>query len=190
MTATRQGRVRVQAARSAARARRQAAWAAPPGRPTLARTRIATTGRSALLEGSVGDHADRPLGQEPIRHLLEFGPSGPGQAGAQGDQNVLAGEGGRGRGQPVRASQPIEQPTGHRIGHRPALIPVGCPAGHLPDKASVSCPRSAASVRHRSFRVSGGSCCLGLRVAWTVHLTSRGVRSRPSPTSRSSSASI
>jgi hypothetical protein len=29
-----------------------------------------------------------------------------------------------------------------------------------------------------------------LRVAWTVHLTSRGVRSRPSSTSRSSSASI
>ena len=44
MAATRQGRVRIQVARSAARNRCQVAWAEPPGRPTVARTRIATTG--------------------------------------------------------------------------------------------------------------------------------------------------
>ena len=55
---------------------------------------------------------------------------------------------------------------------------------------SGSTPRSAASVRHRPYRVSGVSCSLGLRVAWTAHLTSRGVRSRPSAASRSTSRSI
>ena len=44
MTVTRQGRVLIQAAHSADRSRRQRAWAEPPGRPTLARTLIATTG--------------------------------------------------------------------------------------------------------------------------------------------------
>jgi hypothetical protein len=44
VTANRQGRIRVQVAHSAARDRRQAAWAEPPGWPTLARTRTATTG--------------------------------------------------------------------------------------------------------------------------------------------------
>jgi hypothetical protein len=57
-------------------------------------------------------------------------------------------------------------------------------------RVSGSTPRSAASCRQRLYRVSGVSCCLGLRVAWTAHLTSRGVRSRASATSRSSSASI
>jgi hypothetical protein len=52
MAASRQGTVRVQAAHSAARARRQAAWAEPPGRPTLARTRTATTGRLAPVPAS------------------------------------------------------------------------------------------------------------------------------------------
>jgi hypothetical protein len=52
MTAIRQGRVRVQAAHSAARSCRHLAWAEPPGRPTLARTRIATTGRSAAVLAS------------------------------------------------------------------------------------------------------------------------------------------
>src|SRR5215207_2077073 len=47
VAATRQGRVRIQAAHSLARIRRQVAWAEPPGRPTLARTRTATTGRSS-----------------------------------------------------------------------------------------------------------------------------------------------
>ena len=91
-------------------------------------------GPAALLQGPVGDHADRPLGQEPVRQLLQLGPSGAGQAGAEGDQDVGAGEGGRVLGQPVRAGQPIEQPTGHRFGHRPVLVAVGCPAGHLPDQ--------------------------------------------------------
>ena len=71
-------------------------------------------GPAALLQGPVGDHADRPLGQEPVRQLLQLGPAGAGQAGAEGDQDVGAGEGGRVLGQPVRAGQPVEQPTGHR----------------------------------------------------------------------------
>jgi hypothetical protein len=50
--ATRQDTVRIQAAHSAARIRRHLACAEPPGRPTLARTRIGTTGRSALVPAS------------------------------------------------------------------------------------------------------------------------------------------
>jgi hypothetical protein len=44
VAATRHGRLRVQAVHSAARNRRQVTSAEPPGRPTLARTRTATTG--------------------------------------------------------------------------------------------------------------------------------------------------
>jgi hypothetical protein len=66
------------------------------------------SGPAALLEGPVGDHADRPLGHEPIRQRLQFRPSDPGQAGAQGDQDIRAGEGGRVLGQPVRPGQPVE----------------------------------------------------------------------------------
>jgi hypothetical protein len=91
-------------------------------------------GPAAFLQGPVGDHADRPLGQEPVRQPLEFAPSGPSQTGAQGGQDVRAGEGGRGRGQPVWAGQQVEQPTGHLSGHRPILVAIGCPTGHLPDQ--------------------------------------------------------
>jgi hypothetical protein len=91
-------------------------------------------GPAALLQGPVGDHTDRPLSQEPVRQLLELCPSGAGQASSEGDQDIGAGEGGRGRGQPVRAGQPIEQPTGHCVGHRPVLLAVDCPAGHLPNQ--------------------------------------------------------
>src|SRR5215218_863209 len=52
VAATRQGRVRVQAALSAARNRFHLASAEPPGRPTVARTRSATTGRSAPVPAS------------------------------------------------------------------------------------------------------------------------------------------
>jgi hypothetical protein len=51
-TATRQGSVRVQAAHLTARCWRHLAWAEPPGRPTVARTRTATTDRSALVPAS------------------------------------------------------------------------------------------------------------------------------------------
>jgi hypothetical protein len=91
-------------------------------------------GPAALLQGPVGDHSHCPLGQEPVDQLLQLGPSDPGQAGAQGDQDVGAGEGGRGRGQPVRTCQPVEQPTGHLGGHRPVLWAVSCPDGHRPDQ--------------------------------------------------------
>jgi hypothetical protein len=91
-------------------------------------------GPAAFLECPVGDHADRPLGQEPVRQRLQLRPGGPGQASAQGDQDVGTGEGGRVLGQPVRTGQPMEQLTGHLVGHRPVLGAVGCPAGHHPDK--------------------------------------------------------
>jgi hypothetical protein len=52
MAATRHGRPRVQTAHSVARSCRHRAWAEPPGRPTLARTRAATTGRSAPVPAS------------------------------------------------------------------------------------------------------------------------------------------
>jgi hypothetical protein len=55
---------------------------------------------------------------------------------------------------------------------------------------SGSTPRSATSVRHRPYKLSAASSSLGLRVAWTAHLTSRGVRSRPEASSRSTSRSI
>jgi hypothetical protein len=55
-------------------------------------------GPSALLQRPVGDHADRPLGQEPVRQRLQLGPSGAAQAGAHSDQDIRASEGGRGRG--------------------------------------------------------------------------------------------
>ena len=42
-------------------------------------------GPAALLQGPVGDHADRPLGQESVSQRLELSPSGPDQAGADGD---------------------------------------------------------------------------------------------------------
>jgi hypothetical protein len=91
-------------------------------------------GPAALLQGPVGDHADRPLGQEPVGQLLQLDPSGTGQASPKGDQDVGAGEGGRGRGQPVRAGQPIEQPDSSFSGHRPILVAVGCPVGHRADQ--------------------------------------------------------
>ena len=56
-----------------------------------------------------------------------------------------------------------------------------CPAGHLPDQVSGSWPRSAASVRHRPYRCPAASCSLGLRVAWTAHLTSRASAPAPRP---------
>ena len=93
------------------------------------------------------------------------------------------------RGQPVRTGQPVEH-RGHRlVGHRPVLV-AGRVSGRSPAGPGCPgrCPRSAASVRHRPYRVSGASCSLGLRVAWTAHLTSRGVRSRPSAASRSTSS--
>jgi hypothetical protein len=83
-------------------------------------------------QGPVGDHAHRPLGQEPVRQALELSPSGAVQA--QGDQDVLAGEGGRGRSQPFRAGQPVEQPTNSFSGHCPVQVAIWCPAGHLPDQ--------------------------------------------------------
>jgi hypothetical protein len=104
-----------------------------PDQPLLDRQQVGSR-PAALLQGPVGDHTDRPLGQEPVGQRLQLGPPGAGQPGAQGDQDIRAAEGGRVLGQPVRAGQPIEQPTGHRSGHRPVLAAVGCPASHLPDQ--------------------------------------------------------
>jgi hypothetical protein len=91
-------------------------------------------GPAALLQCPIRHHGHGPLGTEPVGQLLELGPGGSGEVPADGGDDVLAGEGGRGRGQPVRSGQPIEQPTGHLRGHRPVLAAVGCPAGHRPDQ--------------------------------------------------------
>jgi hypothetical protein len=91
-------------------------------------------GPAAFLQGSVGDHADRPLGQEPVGQPLQFRPSDADETSTEGDQELGAGEGGRPLGQPFRAGQPIKQPTGHLIGHTPVLVATGCPAGPRPDQ--------------------------------------------------------
>jgi hypothetical protein len=147
-------------------------------------------GPAALLERPVGDHADRPLGQEPVRQGLELGPGRAGEAGAEGDQDIRVAEGGGVLGQPVRPGQPIQQPAGRVHGYCPDPVAVRCPASHLPNQGVRVVSALGRLGRQRPYMVPGGSCCLGLRVACTVHLTSRGVRSRPSTTSRSSSASI
>jgi hypothetical protein len=64
-------------------------------------------GPAAFFQGAVGDHTDCSLGQETVGQFLELGPSGAGQAGAEGDQDLGAGEGGRVLGQPVRPGQPV-----------------------------------------------------------------------------------
>jgi hypothetical protein len=87
-------------------------------------------GPAALLQRPVGHHRNRPVGQEAVGQLLELGPGGPGQLAAEGRDHLLAGEGGRGRGQPVRAGQPIEH-----LDHRPlgqVLVLLADAAGHLP----------------------------------------------------------
>jgi hypothetical protein len=105
----------------------------PLDQPLLDREQL--RGRpAALLQHPIGDHADRPLGTEPIRQRLQHGPSGSGQPGAEGDQDVRAGEGGRVLGQPLRAGQPVEESSNSFTGHRPVLDPVGCPVGHCPDQ--------------------------------------------------------
>ena len=67
--AARQGRPRVQVARSPARRRRYSAWAEAPGRPTLARTRTATT-------GPPGPAAARPAVILVLVVLVEVGEQG------------------------------------------------------------------------------------------------------------------
>jgi hypothetical protein len=74
--AARQGRLRVQAARSAARRRRYSAWAEAPGRPTLARTRNATTGSPAAGHCRPGLGSRRSFGAvvvEAAEQGLEVG---------------------------------------------------------------------------------------------------------------------
>jgi hypothetical protein len=88
-------------------------------------------GPAALLQRPIRHHGHRPLGTEPVREALELGPADADQLAAEGGDDVLAGEGGRGRGQPVRTGQPLEH-LGHRqLGQ--ALVAIERPAGHLPD---------------------------------------------------------
>ncbi len=86
--------------------------------------------------GYLDGHLGARRGHSGVQHVsgqgLELGPSGAGQAGAQGHQDIRPGEGGRPPRQPVRASQLVKQPDGRVSGHRLALVAVGCPAGHLP----------------------------------------------------------
>jgi hypothetical protein len=89
-------------------------------------------GPAALLQRPVGHHRDRPLGEEPVGQLLQLDSGGAGQLAAEGGDHLLAGEGGRLRGQPGRPGQPVE-----RLGHRPlgqTLLAVARPSGHLADE--------------------------------------------------------
>jgi hypothetical protein len=52
----------------------------------------------SILPSRLATEEPRPLGQEPVGQGLQFCPSFLAQASAQGDQNIGAGEGGRGRG--------------------------------------------------------------------------------------------
>jgi hypothetical protein len=88
-------------------------------------------GPAALLQRPIRHHRHGPLSTEPISKVLELGPADADQLATKGSDDVLAGEGGRGRGQSVRTCQPLEH-----LGHRPlgqALVAVAGPAGHLPD---------------------------------------------------------
>jgi hypothetical protein len=89
-------------------------------------------GPAPLLHRPLGHHRDRPLEDEPVGQLLQFGAGGAGEVGAEGGQHLGPTEGGRGRGQPGRANQPVE-----RLDHRPlrqVLMAVAGPVGHLPDQ--------------------------------------------------------
>ena len=61
------------------------------------------------------------------------------------------------RGQPVRAGQPIQQPTNSFSGHRPVLVAVGCPAGHRP---GPGCPRRVRARLPPAATVIQGVRCL------------------------------
>jgi hypothetical protein len=52
-------------------------------------------GPVALAQGAVGDHADRPLLEEPVRQPLQLGPVDGGQVVAEGGDHLRSGEGGR-----------------------------------------------------------------------------------------------
>src|SRR5215207_8745141 len=91
MAAIRQGRVRVQAAHSAARARRQVAWAEPPGRPTVARTRTATIGRSALVPARRPSGSSARWARIASRSVWLSGRTEPlGRSSSQGHDRELA----------------------------------------------------------------------------------------------------
>ena len=90
-------------------------------------------GPATLLHRSLDHHGHRLLGQEPVGELLELSPGGAGELAAEGSDHVVAGEGGRGRGQPVRTDEPVEH-FGHRMFGQ-CLAAVDRPAGHLPDEA-------------------------------------------------------
>ena len=124
-------------------------------------------GPAALLQGSVGDDGHCPLRQEPVGQLLEFGLGGAGEAGAEGDQDVVAGEGGRLGGQPLRRGELVEQLTDRPLGQGRLLL--AATAGHLADQAVRVDAAVGRSVRHRWYSVSGAWWSLGLRVAWTTH---------------------
>jgi hypothetical protein len=87
-------------------------------------------GPAALLQRPVGHHRHRPFDQEPVGQPLQLDPAGAGEVAAERGDDVLAGEGGRLGGQPVRTGQPVEHLGHHPLGQR--RIPVQRPVGHLP----------------------------------------------------------
>jgi hypothetical protein len=117
-------------------------------------------GPAAFLERPVGDHADRPFGQEPVGQGLQLLPVGADQAG----DHIFAGERGRQGSQPVRADEPVEYRR-HQALIEP-LVAVGHhPTGHPADEgvsvdAALGCLRSPPRVqglrRHILLGLTGG----------------------------------
>jgi hypothetical protein len=106
-------------------------------------------GPAALLQSPVGDHADRPLGQEPIRQLLKLGSSGAGQAGTRATRTS-----GRAKVDAcsVNPSGPTSRSNSRPIASSDTVWSCGRSAVRpvtVRTRVSGSCPRSAASVRQR-----------------------------------------
>ncbi len=96
-------------------------------------------GPAPLPPGAVGDHADRPLLEEPVRQPFQRAAVGADQLVAEGGDHFGTREGGGLRGQPLRAGEPIEYPSDrHLVRGRVGAQPVaagGCLAGCLPAAA-------------------------------------------------------
>ena len=153
---------------------RRQPYARPSGRWREATGAARSASRSGVSQrlssrSPVGDHADRPLGKEPIRpgpqERITFRPRPGRRRGRprrQGRVKVDAVA-----VQSIRIGQPVEgQPTNSFSGHRPVLDAMGV-------RPVTSWTRvSRVRVRARPplgasghYRVSGASCCLGWRVS-------------------------
>jgi hypothetical protein len=105
-------------------------WAAATSRSSTASSSGVDQRRSSRAR-SVTTATARSA-QNRSGQVLELGPVGAGQLAAEGGDDVLAGEGGRGRGQPGRTGQSLEHLGHRRLGQ--VLVAVACPTAHLPDQ--------------------------------------------------------